>query len=200
MPNRFKTIFSALLTVFIFINNSFANVDESQSAINQIKSKEAMVMMQKNDAILIDVRNGSEYDEKSIPDAILINSDKLIKNYDSYKKVIGNKAIILHCKKGARGAKAAKNLQQITQNKVYNLEGGIDAWEQDGMPIITSGVSVIRQVQITVGIITIIFALLGFYKNRKFLMVNIFIGFGLLFAGVTGSCALARLIKMMPWN
>ena len=194
-----------MLMLFVAASTSFAapfnGKAEGSNDVNLTAEQVSQILAEHpNDNILIDVRNGSEYDEKSIPNAIMINKDKLVDNFDAYKGLIGNRTIIVHCKAGVRGLNTAKAIAPLTQNKVYNLEGGIEGWQGAGFRVISSGVSIMRQVQMAAGSIIIIFTLLGFFVDRRFLFVSLFVGCGLLFAGVTGFCGLAVFFKMMPWN
>jgi hypothetical protein len=130
----------------------------------------------------------------------MINGDKLVKNFDLYKDVFDKKTIIVHCKTGKRGEKVATALSKMTKNKVYNMQGGIEEWKKQKLITQKSGISIMRQVQMIAGSLIVLFSVLAFYKNKNFLIATIFIGCGLFYAGVTGFCGMAILLKMMPWN
>ncbi|MFU2115194.1 DUF2892 domain-containing protein [[Pasteurella] aerogenes] len=57
-----------------------------------------------------------------------------------------------------------------------------------------------RQVQIVAGSLVLIGVLLGWTTNAAFYLLSCFVGTGLLFAGITGFCGMARLLDKMPWN
>jgi hypothetical protein len=57
-----------------------------------------------------------------------------------------------------------------------------------------------RQVQITIGSVVLIASLLSYFYNPNFVFISAFFGAGLLFAGLSGFCALGRVIALMPWN
>jgi hypothetical protein len=57
-----------------------------------------------------------------------------------------------------------------------------------------------RQVQITIGAISGGGALMALLVNAKFAVIPLFMGCGLLMAGITGFCGLAVLMAKMPWN
>jgi hypothetical protein len=57
-----------------------------------------------------------------------------------------------------------------------------------------------RQVQITVGIVSVAGAALAMGVNVWFAIIPLVTGCGLLFAGLTGTCGLALLLVRMPWN
>ena len=57
-----------------------------------------------------------------------------------------------------------------------------------------------RQVQIVAGSLILLGAALGFTLTPAFYGLSAFIGAGLLFAGVSGFCGMARLLALMPCN
>ncbi|MFZ7174519.1 YgaP family membrane protein [[Pasteurella] aerogenes] len=50
------------------------------------------------------------------------------------------------------------------------------------------------------GSLVLIGVLLGWTTNAAFYLLSGFVGTGLLFAGITGFCGMARLLDKMPWN
>ena len=117
---------------------------------------------------------------------------------------LNNRKLIIHCHIGRRGGAACEKLLLSNPNlDVYNLEGGITAWEKAGFKVEKSGaafVSIERQVQITIGSGVLIGLIFGYLIHPGFLFLSAFFGAGLLFAGITGSCGLAMLMSKMPWN
>ena len=61
-------------------------------------------------------------------------------------------------------------------------------------------ISIQRQVQITAGMMVLIGVVLGFVVSPWFFLLSGFVGAGLTFAGVSGTCAMASLLALMPWN
>lgn len=57
-----------------------------------------------------------------------------------------------------------------------------------------------RQVQITAGSIVVTGAILAATVNLAFIWLSGFIGAGLVFAGSTGWCGMAKMLAVMPWN
>jgi sulfur-carrier protein adenylyltransferase/sulfurtransferase len=74
---------------------------------------------------LIDVREPFEYEIARIDGAKLIPLAEITKRLDELED---KQPIIVHCHSGMRSAQAVRLLQQRGFTKVYNLEGGIDAW------------------------------------------------------------------------
>ena len=108
--------------------------------------------------------------------------------------------IVFHCQSGTRSADAAKRFQKATREAaVYRLAGGFEAWQRAGRPVERDAcaprLGVMRQVQLAAG-----GTALGVGVHPGFLALPAFVGCGLLFAGATGWCGMAKLLAPMPWN
>jgi hypothetical protein len=57
-----------------------------------------------------------------------------------------------------------------------------------------------RQVQITAGLMILAGVVLGFLVAPGWFGLSAFVGAGLTFAGLSGTCAMARLLMLAPWN
>ena len=85
----------------------------------------------------------------------------------------------------------------------YCLQGGIEAWKAAGLPIHANRnapLEIMRQVQIAAGGLVLLGVALGSLVHPAFYAVSAFVGAGLAFAGATGWCGMAYLLKAMPWN
>ena len=83
------------------------------------------------------------------------------------------------------------------------LGGGIAAWKAAGLPVLRDHrkpIEMMRQVQIVAGILVLIGVGLGATVDPKFFALSGFVGAGLVFAGATGTCGMARLLALAPWN
>lgn len=57
-----------------------------------------------------------------------------------------------------------------------------------------------RQVQIAAGGLTLLGVILDYTIHGGFFLISGFVGAGLMLAGMTGFCGMARLLEKMPWN
>jgi len=82
--------------------------------------------LKNNEAVLIDVRELAEYQESKIDQAHLIPLGEIsINSLPNFE----NKKLVLHCRSGKRSLTAgAKLLEENPNLEIYNLEGGIIAW------------------------------------------------------------------------
>jgi rhodanese-related sulfurtransferase len=80
------------------------------------------------------------------------------------------------------------------------LAGGIDAWKQAGLPVIADAsqpIEIGRQVMIAAGALVLVGVLLGPFVRPELYALSGLIGAGLVFAGVSGWCGLAKLLGVM---
>ncbi|MBV8967951.1 MAG: molybdopterin-synthase adenylyltransferase MoeB [Verrucomicrobia bacterium] len=82
---------------------------------------------------LVDVREPYEYEISRIPGSKLIPLGELLGRLSELDSA---DEIVLQCKSGARSAKALHLLQEAGFRKLYNLEGGINAWSEQVDPTV----------------------------------------------------------------
>ncbi len=163
-----------------------------------ISPSEAKLLIEKG-AILVDIRDIDEHAREHIPLSRHIPLGKLCD--DSFAE--GHPAIIYHCKSGNRTRMNAPLLVQAARCDAFILDGGIEAWKKAGLPVKTDAkqpIEMMRQVQIAAGSLALLGAILGFAAHPGFYALSGAIGAGLMVSGITGTCAMARALKFMPWN
>ena len=153
-------------------------------------------------AILVDIREADEHAREKIAGARHLPLSKL---EDAELTVHQGKAILFHCKSGARTrANASRLARKVDETgEAYIVEGGLDALKNAGLPVVTDRrqpIELQRQVQIGAGSLAFLGTLLGLLVSPWFLVVPLGVGAGLLTAGLTGFCGMAQLLVHMPWN
>ena len=164
------------------------------------------VRSQGEEVELIDVRTPAEYRAGHASGARLIPLDELSPE-SLAAQVQGPGAgqdgpVYLICQSGLRAQKAAERLMTTGYRNLALVEGGTDAWEKAGLPMARCGkaISLERQVQIAIGVLLILKVFLGFTLHELFFAATALIGTGLIVAGTTRWCGMARLIALLPWN
>jgi hypothetical protein len=78
----------------------------------------------------------------------------------------------------------------------------LQAWKAAGLPVEAdrSAPDIMRQVQTIAGGLILFGVLAGWLVSPWFYLINTAVGAGLLTAGLTGFCGMARLLAKMPWN
>jgi rhodanese-related sulfurtransferase len=152
-------------------------------------------------ATLIDIREADEFARERIPGA-RHHALSRIGNGDVVRP--GDDVLVFHCRSGARTKGNAARLAAATPKcETYILEGGLDAWKKAGLPVAldrSQPIDIMRQVQIVAGSLVLLGVVLGVSVAPAFYALSGFVGAGLLFAGVSGFCGMARLLAVMPWN
>jgi rhodanese-related sulfurtransferase len=105
-----------------------ADMGETES----ISPKEASAMYADKKAVIVDVREDSEWNEQHIPGAIHIPLAQLSERLSELKQY-KDSTVITQCKTGGRSAKALDELKSAGFSKVYNMDGGIMAWNKAGL-------------------------------------------------------------------
>lgn len=151
-------------------------------------------------ARLIDIRDTDEYAREHIAVAQSVPLDTL----PAGLKTAPGETVIFHCQSGARTANHDVRLAQAASTaQAFVVEGGIQGWKQAGLLTVedkSQPLPLMRQVQIAAGLLILLGVVLGYTLSGGFFLLSGFVGAGLLFAGLTGFCGMARLLKIMPWN
>lgn len=113
-------------------------------------------------------------------------------------------SLVLVCQSGNRSAKGVQVLLQRGHGQpVRDLEGGIPSWQLAGLPLRklkNAPLPLMRQVQIAAGSLVLLGLILSHTVAPAWILLTWFVGAGLVFAGVSGFCGMARLLALMPWN
>ncbi len=157
-------------------------------------------LLKSGEAVLIDVREPDEWIKEHVPEAHLVplsgfNPDDFPRDHE--------KIAVFHCRSGGRTEAAAPQILRTSFREVYQLEGGIQAWREAGYKVNETAkapISIMRQVQITAGSLVLLGLVLAIIVNPWFATLSAFVGAGLTQSGITGTCAMASMLKHMPWN
>jgi len=107
--------------------NTASNVE---SLIVEAEPETVAKWMANGEALLIDVRETSEYEQEHIPGSMLVPLSAI--DPDSFPRITIKK-LVLHCAIGKRSAAAAKQLIQAGHTPPINLKGGLKAWREAGL-------------------------------------------------------------------
>lgn len=88
-------------------------------------------------ALLIDLRPREAFDAGHIGEARNVPAAQIESQAESLKKW-RDRTVITYCDSGATGAGAARTLAKLGFTKVFNLDGGLNAWVKDNLPLTKS--------------------------------------------------------------
>jgi rhodanese-related sulfurtransferase len=151
-------------------------------------------------AVLVDIRDADEHAREHIPGAANLAFSE---TKPGRPELENERAVIYHCRSGARTMANAEALKQAAACEAYVVEGGLEAWRKAGLPVNVDRkqpLPLIRQVQIGAGGLVVLGVALGYLASPWFFLLSGFVGAGLLQAGITGWCGMANLLQTMPWN
>ncbi len=100
----------------------------------QLSPVEATLLINREDAVIIDVRDIGEFSQGHIPNARHIPLAELPKREAELNK-LKDKPLIFCCASGMRSGSAASRLKKQGFDKIYNLRGGMLEWDKAGQPI-----------------------------------------------------------------
>ena len=174
------------------------------SHIQTISVHELASRQSQGDIDLIDVRTPAEFQSVHAANARNVPLDKLDpKTLLQQRRDSEGESLYVICKSGVRGSKACQKLLDSGLDQVFNVDGGTDAWVEAGLPVVRGKkmMSLERQVRIAAGFIVLSGAVAAMVtKNIYVVGIPAFVGAGLMFAGITDTCAMGMLIAKMPWN
>lgn len=84
-------------------------------------------------AYLLDVREPWESEERRIAGAVLIPLAELPGRIG---ELPDDRDLYVYCRVGGRSRRAVDHLRQSGRPRAVNVAGGIDAWEEAGLPVI----------------------------------------------------------------
>ena len=128
----------AAVSVLFFSVFALADKPLGKSMVKHVKAKEAgeLVNANKDNAgfVVLDVRTAGEVKEVCILNAmnIDIRSSEFVAKAVKLNK---ERTYLVHCRSGARSQTALKALQKLGFLKLYHLDGGIMAWEKEGLQV-----------------------------------------------------------------
>jgi len=117
---------------FMFFLMGCAVAQADSGEMESISPKEAAAMNTGKEAIIVDVREDTEWNEQHIPGAIHIPLAQLNERLSELKQY-KDSPVITQCRSGRRSAQAFDVLKSAGFSKVYNMDGGIMAWDKAGL-------------------------------------------------------------------
>ena len=150
---------------------------------------------------LLDVRTPGEFAAEHIAGAYNVPLDTLSEHGAEIRAAVKD-PVVLVCRSGQRARKAEEALKSAGMSNLHILEGGVSAWTAAGQPV-RRGVprlSLERQVRIAAGALAAAGGLLALIVNPLFAALPALVGSGLVFAGVTDTCAMGMLLARLPHN
>lgn len=154
------------------------------------------------DAFIVDVRNGNEHSDVSLKrkhyfvELPRFDAAEFLKEHRP-----DGKTIYVLCQSGKRASVAAQRLEEAGYENVAVIRGGMGALSNRSEIVKKrAAVSLERQVRIIAGSLVLAGSVAALVFSPTAALLPAFVGCGLLYAGISDSCAMATLLSKMPWN
>lgn len=170
------------------------------AVLTPLSPREVAARLQAGRAVLVDIREPDEFAREHLPGAV---SAPLSAFERGRIGIDPDRDVIFMCRSGARTGAHCDRLAARIDGAAYVLEGGLNGWKAAELPVAVdrkAPLELMRQVQIAAGSLVLLGALLAWWVHPAFVALSGFVGAGLLFAGISGFCGMARLLAIMPWN
>lgn len=158
-------------------------------------------LLDRDEAVLVDVREPFEHAAERIEPSHLSPLNRF--DTSDIRARCGERRVVFHCHSGVRSAQAARRFADGDE-QTFHLAGGILAWKDAGLSTVRSAgaprIEIMRQVQIVAGSLVLAGVVGGSLVTPWLYALSGFVGAGLVFAGISGWCGMAKLLARMPWN
>lgn len=135
MRNWKKSVLHGVAAVAISaVAGPLASIVAVAADVQSIDVQQGKAMKEKG-AVLLDVREPYEYDESHVAGSVLIPLGQLQARLQEIR-AMGSKPVAVICRSGRRSALAVEMLQQAGVKNVYNVQGGMIAWERAALPTV----------------------------------------------------------------
>ncbi|MCB1857467.1 MAG: rhodanese-like domain-containing protein [Gammaproteobacteria bacterium] len=127
--NHVYLVVALFVVSALLVHNLITGMDKSS-----IMPQQATELINREDAVVVDVRPMSDFSSGHIINAINIPVNGLqgqLQRLDKYK----NRPLIVACRSGAQSSGAARQLRKAGFERVFNLRGGILAWQNANLPV-----------------------------------------------------------------
>lgn len=108
------------------------------AGVESLTPASATLKINREEAVLLDVRESAEWATGHIPNARHITQAQLDKRLSEIEK-FKSRPIIVYCATGNRSTGACKTLKEAGFEQVFNLGGGIAAWRDASLPVTKKG-------------------------------------------------------------
>lgn len=123
-------VLALMISFFVLV---FSELRRKASGMIAVAPGDAVTLMN-DDATIVDLRSAESFSKGHIVNAKNIPLDELDARKDSLSK---NKPVIAVCDAGLNSNKAVATLRQSGFESAYSLKGGMAAWSQAGLPVVT---------------------------------------------------------------
>jgi rhodanese-related sulfurtransferase len=131
--NHLLLVSGLLLSFFLVV---FMELKRKAGGIINLEPTEVVKLLNA-DAVVIDLRSAEAFARGHIVNAKNIPHDELEANQDKIDK-LKTKSIVAVCESGTTSSRVVAALRKAGNESVYGLRGGVNAWTQASLPLVTA--------------------------------------------------------------
>lgn len=129
------SIWLATAWIILFVAVVFTSIRASINGVKKINHQQATMLMNREDAVVVDVRGDGEYKKGHILGSKLMPLSKFKNNDLASIEKYKDTPIIVVCNSGMTSNQACQMMQKLGFNDLYNLQGGITEWRNANLPL-----------------------------------------------------------------
>lgn len=123
---------AAVTLMFVIVMYEFRRATRGY---REVEPAEAPRLINHDEAVLVDVRAAADFEKGHILNALNVPAGEVKDKLDVLLKHAG-KPLIVYCGTGITSGRAATELVLAGLQPVFNLKGGLSAWETAGLPVV----------------------------------------------------------------
>ena len=104
------------------------------SKLKDVGTLAATQLINRQNAVLVDVREAKEYAAGHLPNAVHVPLSELGGRGSEFAKLT-SRPVIAYCERGQRSRAAGSVLAKLGFTDIYQLTGGFRAWKDAGLPV-----------------------------------------------------------------
>ena len=131
--NNMVLVVLLMISFFVLV---FTELRRKASGMAAVEPAAAVALIN-NDGVVIDLRSNDAFSRGHIVNAKNIPHDEMDANLDKIEK-FKNKPIVAVCDAGMTSTRAVASLRNAGFVSAYGLKGGMNAWSQAGMPVVSA--------------------------------------------------------------
>jgi rhodanese-related sulfurtransferase len=177
------------------------NQKGESTSLEMVEPNNAQALVEKNPRVkFLDVRTPLEFSEVHIKDALHVPIDTLSLKMTELAQ--SQHEYIVVCRTGNRAFMAADMLLHSGIHGAKVLQGGMLGWQRAGLHVIkgVSTISLERQVRVIAGCMVLCGIVLSWLFHWAFILISVFVGCGMIFAGITDNCMMGSFLMKLPYN
>jgi rhodanese-related sulfurtransferase len=114
----------------------FTTLKSRFSKVNDITRGEAIRLINKEDAVIVDLRSRDDYRKGHIANAVNLTASEIKSGSLGELDKAKTKPVIVVCATGTTSREPAENLYKTGFEQVYVLKEGISGWSGENLPLV----------------------------------------------------------------